>query len=104
MGAVPPRGRGPLVVVTDDHYPPYLFRGEDGKLQGILKDRWALWSQRNAIPVEVRGTDWASAQREVRDGSADVIETLAYTPRARRSMPSRRAATRSRRASSSIAA
>ncbi|HEX4331910.1 MAG TPA: EAL domain-containing protein [Usitatibacter sp.] len=68
-----------LVVVTDDHYPPYLFRDEDGALQGIVKDRWALWSQRNAIPVEVRGTDWASAQRDLREGRADVIDSLAYT-------------------------
>ncbi|HEX4782140.1 MAG TPA: EAL domain-containing protein [Usitatibacter sp.] len=68
-----------LVVVSDDHYPPYLFRDEDGRLQGILKDRWALWSRRNAIPVEVRGTDWSSAQRELREGEADVIDALAYT-------------------------
>jgi diguanylate cyclase (GGDEF)-like protein len=68
-----------LVVVTDDHYPPYLFRNESGELQGIVKDRWNLWSQRNGIPVEIRGTDWAGAQRSIRDGSADVIETLAYT-------------------------
>lgn len=68
-----------LVVVTDDHYPPYLFRDEDGALQGIVKDRWALWSQRNAIPVEVRGMDWAGAQRELREGRADVIDSLAYT-------------------------
>ncbi|HXF79248.1 MAG TPA: EAL domain-containing protein [Usitatibacter sp.] len=68
-----------IVVVTDDHYPPYLFRDEDGALQGIVKDRWALWSQKNGIPVDVRGVDWASAQRELREGRADVIDSLAYT-------------------------
>ena len=69
-----------LRVVGDDHYPPYLFRGEDGELQGIVKDRWALWSQRNGIPVDIRGTDWTSAQRELRSGAADVIDAVAYTP------------------------
>ncbi|HEY2627735.1 MAG TPA: transporter substrate-binding domain-containing protein, partial [Usitatibacter sp.] len=68
-----------LVVVTDDHYPPYLFHAEDGSLQGIVKDRWDLWSERNHIPVEIRGTDWATAQASIRDGRADVIDALAET-------------------------
>jgi diguanylate cyclase (GGDEF)-like protein len=68
-----------LVVVTDDHYPPYLFRDEDGNLQGIVKDRWALWSQKNGVPVQVLGMDWASAQRTLREGRADVIDSIAYT-------------------------
>jgi len=68
-----------LVVVTDDHYPPYLFRDEDGNLQGIVKDRWALWSQKNGILVQVVGMDWAGAQRALREGQADVIDSLAYT-------------------------
>ncbi|HST02613.1 MAG TPA: EAL domain-containing protein [Usitatibacter sp.] len=68
-----------LVVVTDDHYPPYLFRDEDGNLQGIVKDRWALWSQKNGVPVQVLGMDWSSAQRTLREGKADVIDSIAYT-------------------------
>ena len=68
-----------LVVVTDDHYPPYLFRDEDGNLQGIVKDRWALWSQKNGVLVQVVGMDWAGAQRALREGQADVIDSLAYT-------------------------
>jgi diguanylate cyclase (GGDEF)-like protein len=70
-----------LVVVTDDHYPPYLFRTDDGSLQGIVKDRWQLWSERNGIPVEVRGTDWAEAQESIRTAHADVIEAIADTAR-----------------------
>jgi len=77
--AVPARDVDRLVVVTDDHYPPYLFRDEDGVLQGIVKDRWALWSQKNGIPVDLRGMDWASAQRALREGRADVIDSLAYS-------------------------
>ena len=33
-GFAPPQK---LTVVTDDNYPPYLFRGDDGQLQGIVK-------------------------------------------------------------------
>ena len=77
----PARGAGvtSLVVVSDDRYPPYLFRADDGTLQGILKDRWQLWSQRTGIPVEIRGTDWASAQQSIRNASADVIDAIADT-------------------------
>jgi diguanylate cyclase (GGDEF)-like protein len=71
---------GSLVVVTDDHYPPYLFRGENGSLQGIVKDKWELWSRQTGIPVEVRGTQWSAAQASVREGKADVIEAIAATP------------------------
>jgi len=72
-----------LVLVTDDNYPPYLFRAEDGKLQGILKDRWELWSRTTGVPVTVKGMEWAKAQESVLNGAADLIDTLAYTePRA----------------------
>ena len=69
-----------LLVVTDINYPPYLFRNEDGQLQGILKDKWELWSRRNRVPVQLVGMEWSKAQESVQNGSADVIEALAYTP------------------------
>ncbi|HUP29013.1 MAG TPA: EAL domain-containing protein [Usitatibacter sp.] len=68
-----------LVVVTDENYPPFLFRGDDGALRGIVKDKWELWSRRTGVPVEVLGTSWAEAQESVRAGRADVIESLAQT-------------------------
>jgi diguanylate cyclase (GGDEF)-like protein len=77
--AVQEAGVRSLIVVTDDHYPPYLFHADDGSLQGIIKDRWQLWSERNGIPVEVRGTDWASAQESVREARADVVDAIANT-------------------------
>jgi len=43
-----------LVVVSDDHYPPYLFRDEEGRLQGIVKDRWAA---AETTMLLVRGVD-----------------------------------------------
>jgi diguanylate cyclase (GGDEF)-like protein len=69
-----------LVVVSDDNYPPYLFRTPDGSLQGILKDKWELWSRRTGVPVELRGTKWAEAQASVRTDAADVIDALVRTP------------------------
>jgi PAS domain S-box-containing protein len=73
-GAAPP---APLVVVSDGNYPPYLFRA-DGRLQGILVDKWALWSKTTGMPVQVEGLAWAQAQERVLGGGADVIEALAY--------------------------
>ena len=69
-----------LVVVSDDNYPPYLFRDADGALQGILKDKWELWSRRTGVPVQVRGTTWALAQESVQRNDADVIDALVPTP------------------------
>jgi len=68
-----------LVVVTDDNYPPYLFRTAEGQLQGILKDKWALWSGKTGVPVQLEGMVWAKAQGSVQAKTADVIDTLSYT-------------------------
>ena len=68
-----------IVVVSDDSYPPYLFRSDSTHLEGILVDKWALWSRKTGVPVSVVGMEWAKAQESVRNGSADVIDALAYT-------------------------
>ncbi|HTQ73324.1 MAG TPA: PAS domain S-box protein [Burkholderiales bacterium] len=68
-----------LVVVSDGNYPPYLFRDGSGELEGILVDKWALWSGRTGVPASVVGMEWAKAQQSVQEGSADVIDALAYT-------------------------
>src|SRR5262245_50400142 len=67
----PPRQ---LVVASDETYPPYLFRDTTGRLQGIIKDKWELWSSRTGIPVVVEGMPWIKAQTSIQDRSADVIE------------------------------
>ena len=68
-----------LVFVSDDNYPPYLFRTQDGRLQGILKDEWELWSRTTGIPVKVEGMEWIKAQASVRNGTADVVGAMTYT-------------------------
>jgi PAS domain S-box-containing protein len=75
--AFPPPDR--LVVVSDDSYPPYLFRNESGILEGIIVDKWALWSRKTGIPVTVEGMAWIKAQESLKNGSADVIDAIAYT-------------------------
>lgn len=71
--------RKSITVVIDDNYPPYIFRDQSGRLQGILKDVWTLWSERTGIAVDLRGMDWEQAQRRIAEGKADVIDTLFRT-------------------------
>ncbi len=68
-----------LLVVSDGNYPPYLFRGADGRLQGILKDRWDLWARATGVPVDLQGMEWTAAQQKVLDGEADVIDAFTFT-------------------------
>ena len=68
-----------IVVVSDDSYPPYLFRAESGHLEGIIVDKWALWSRKTGVRVSVVGMEWAKAQETVQGGTADVIDAIAYS-------------------------
>uniref|UniRef100_A0A832EKA3 histidine kinase n=1 Tax=Desulfacinum infernum TaxID=35837 RepID=A0A832EKA3_9BACT len=76
QGAIP----RPLRVVLDDNYPPYIFRDSEGRLRGILVDQWALWEKHTGHPVELTATDWGKAQELFRQGRADVIDTIFFTP------------------------
>lgn len=70
----------PLRVIMDDNYPPYIFRGAEGRLQGILVDQWALWEKHTGRRVELTATDWGKAQELFRQGHADAIDTIFFTP------------------------
>ncbi len=69
-----------LTVVSDDNYPPYIFRDSEGRLQGILPDQWALWAQKTGVKVNLQAMDWLKAQEVMRAGQADVIDTIFRTP------------------------
>ena len=69
----------PLRVVSSDAFPPFSFRGDDGRLQGLLVDAWALWSQRTGIPVQFEGMAWAQAFERIGSGNADVIDAITIT-------------------------
>lgn len=68
-----------ITVVIDDNYPPYAFRDQAGRLQGLRKDVWDLWSARTGVKVNLIGMDWAKAQAHIMSGRADVIDTLFET-------------------------
>jgi PAS domain S-box-containing protein len=67
-----------ITVGTDVNYPPYYNRTADGRGQGIVVDKWNLWSQRTGIPVRIEASDWAAAQRAVQDGKVDVLDPVSY--------------------------
>ncbi|HEX7954631.1 MAG TPA: diguanylate cyclase, partial [Burkholderiales bacterium] len=68
-----------ITVTLDDNYPPYIFRDASGQLQGILKDRWDLWSRETGIQVRLEAKDWAQALAQMAAGQADVIDTIFLT-------------------------
>lgn len=83
-GGVTLAGEAGLTVAIDDNYPPYVFRAEDGRLQGYLVDLWELWSRKTGTQVHLRATDWAHAQALMESGRADVLDTLFDLPERRR--------------------
>src|SRR6185312_5737418 len=67
-------------VVGDGNSPPYMFLDAAGKLQGYEVDMWGLFQAHPGIRVDLVPMDWASAQRELQAGRADVIDMLYRTP------------------------
>lgn len=69
-----------LRVVTDDNYPPYVFRDAEGQPDGFIVDLWRLWEKKSGTRVEFKAMQWADAQQAMRDGQADVIDMIFRTP------------------------
>ncbi|WP_305072666.1 response regulator [Propionivibrio sp.] len=67
-------------VVSDDNFPPYVFRGDDGEAKGYLVDLWKLWQAKTGTTVELTLTHWADAQKMLLTGQADIIDALFRTP------------------------
>lgn len=84
-GAAPTPHPG-LTVVSDDNYPPYVFRQPDGTVDGFLVDAWKLWEKKTGVPVRLVATDWAKAKSTMAAGQADVIDTIFRTAERERSM------------------
>jgi signal transduction histidine kinase len=63
-------------VVTDNDYPPFSFRDEKGKLQGIVVDKWRLWEAQTGIKVELQALEWEDALKRMKAGEFDVIDTI----------------------------
>ncbi|MCX5816942.1 MAG: transporter substrate-binding domain-containing protein [Proteobacteria bacterium] len=67
-----------ITVVIDNDYPPFSFLNPQGKLQGILIDEWMLWEKKTGIRANLMGMDWAKCQEIIKQGKADVIDTIMY--------------------------
>jgi PAS domain S-box-containing protein len=66
-------------VVSDDNYPPYIFRNSSGELKGIIIEQWELWSKFTGVKANIIGMDWGAAQKFLKENKADVIETIFIT-------------------------
>jgi len=75
-----------LRVVGADNYPPYLFRGEDGRPKGLVADEWALWEKKTGVHVDLQPVEWADAMHRLADGGADVIDTIFWSAERARTM------------------
>jgi len=67
-------------VVIDDNYPPYIMREADDSLSGYLVDIWRLWEVNTGIKVDIIAQSWDVAQQTMKNGGADVIDTMFRTP------------------------
>jgi diguanylate cyclase (GGDEF)-like protein/PAS domain S-box-containing protein len=68
-----------ITVVSDDNYPPYVFRAEDGSLKGYVVDQWKLWESKTGIHVNLVASDWQKTLATMAAGEADVIDTIFRT-------------------------
>lgn len=75
-----PAGLKVLHVVSDENFPPYTYRNSDGGPEGLLIDRWRLWSRKTGVPVEFTLRPWAQALQALQSGQADVIDLIYRTP------------------------
>ncbi|MGE5628371.1 MAG: HD domain-containing phosphohydrolase [Solirubrobacterales bacterium] len=63
-------------VVLEDNYPPYSFRSSNGVVQGVSVDQWRLFERKTGIKVNLVAVDWDSAQKGIKNGKFDVIDSI----------------------------
>ncbi len=68
-----------LRVVSDENFPPFTYRNSEGGPEGLLIDRWRLWSSQTGVPVEFSLRPWSEARRALQAGEADVIDLIYRT-------------------------
>jgi diguanylate cyclase (GGDEF)-like protein/PAS domain S-box-containing protein len=69
-----------ITIVSDDNYPPYLFKDADGNTVGIVADTWKLWEQKTGVKVTLLAIVWEQALQQLQSGRADVIEMIYQDP------------------------
>lgn len=70
----------PVRVVTDQNFPPYIVKHEDGSVEGYIVDLWRLWERKTGIRVDLNAMQWSEAQKRLLAGEADVIDMIYRTP------------------------
>lgn len=65
-----------IKVVMDDNYPPYIFKDNNGNIQGVLVDQWNLWEKKTGIKVKIDAVPWDKALAGMKAGEYDVIDTI----------------------------
>ncbi|HOX48973.1 MAG TPA: transporter substrate-binding domain-containing protein [Spirochaetales bacterium] len=70
---------GYIRVLCDENYPPYAFRDEEGRLEGIVVDQWKAWEKATGVSVEILGLPWAGALSAFARGEAEVLDTVFAT-------------------------
>jgi len=79
MAATSAFSKESITVLSDDNYPPYIFRDRSGKIQGIIVDQWNLWSRKTGVDVVIDAKDWGKALADMKEGKGDVIDTVFIT-------------------------
>ncbi|AKR44186.1 hypothetical protein ACJ67_12755 [Methylophilus sp. TWE2] len=69
-----------ITVISDDNYPPYLFKDTNGNTVGIVADTWKLWEQKTGVKVTLLAIVWEQALQQLQSGHADVIEMIYQDP------------------------
>ena len=69
-----------ITVISDDNYPPYLFKDANGNTVGIVADTWKLWEQKTGVKVTLLAIVWEQALQQLLSGHADVIEMIYQDP------------------------
>lgn len=78
--AVNVRATESITVISDDNYPPYLFKDTNGNAVGIVADTWKLWEQKTGVKVTLLAIVWEQALQQLQSGHADVIEMIYQDP------------------------
>jgi ABC-type amino acid transport substrate-binding protein len=69
----------PIKIVYPVVMPPYTFKDDTGRAQGLAVDFLRLWSKKTGIPIRFTSTPWNQGLEMMRDGKADIHASLYYS-------------------------
>jgi len=69
----------PIKIVYPVVMPPYTFKDDTGRAQGLAVDLLRLWSKKTGIPIRFTSAPWNQGLEMMRNGKADIHASLYYT-------------------------